>query len=54
MLEYLDWDDAAALVREGIGRAITDGVVTYDLARQRKGATKVSCSAFGQAIIERM
>jgi isocitrate dehydrogenase len=54
MLEHLGWDEAAQLVRDGINAAISEGVVTYDLARQREGATQVSCSGFGEAIIERM
>jgi len=29
-------------------------VVTYDFARLMPGATQVSCSAFGAAMIERM
>jgi isocitrate dehydrogenase len=28
--------------------------VTYDFARQMKDAKQVSCSGFGQAMIERM
>jgi isocitrate dehydrogenase len=28
--------------------------VTYDFARLMQGATQVSCSGFGQAMIERM
>ena len=31
-----------------------DKVVTYDFARLMDGATQVSCSGFGQAMIERM
>lgn len=54
MLEHMGWDAAAELVRQGVGAAIAGGVVTYDLARQREGATEVSCSAFGRAVVERM
>jgi isocitrate dehydrogenase len=35
-------------------RAIADRIVTYDFARQMEGAKQVSCSGFGQAMIERM
>jgi len=35
-------------------KAIGDKVVTYDFARLMDGATEVSCSAFGDAMIERM
>jgi len=39
---------------EGVWRAIADKVVTYDFARLMEGAKQVSCSGFGQAMIERM
>ena len=35
-------------------RAIADKVVTYDFARLMSGATQVSCSGFGKAMIDRM
>ena len=35
-------------------KAIADKVVTYDFARLMQGARQVSCSGFGQAMIERM
>jgi len=54
MLEHLGWREAAELVIRGMERAISEGVVTYDLARQREGAREVSCSAFARAICERM
>jgi len=37
-----------------MAKAIQDKIVTYDFARQMEGAKEVSCSAFGQALIERM
>ncbi len=54
LLEFLGWHEAARLIHEAIPRALKDGVATYDLARQLKGAREVSCSAFGRALIERM
>ena len=54
MLDYLGWGEAAERIRTGIQRAIQAKIVTYDLARQLKGATQVKCSAFGLAIIENM
>ncbi|MFQ5718671.1 MAG: isocitrate dehydrogenase (NADP(+)) [Acidobacteriota bacterium] len=54
MLDHLGWDEAAALVRKGLAAAIPAGRVTYDLARNMPGATQVSCSEFGQAIIDHM
>jgi isocitrate dehydrogenase len=54
MLDYLEWNEAADLIRHGLERAIMDGQVTYDLERQMQGATLLKCSEFASAIIERM
>ncbi|HVC82278.1 MAG TPA: isocitrate dehydrogenase (NADP(+)) [Chloroflexota bacterium] len=54
LLEYLGWQAAADLIHEGVRRAIAAKTVTYDLERQMPGATKVSCSAFGRAIVSQM
>ena len=54
MFEYIGWDDAKAGIERGLAAAIRDRVVTYDLARQMEGATEVSCSAFAEAIVERL
>jgi isocitrate dehydrogenase len=54
MLRHLGWREAADLIIKGMERAIADGQVTYDFARLSAGATEVSCSGFGRAMIERM
>ncbi len=54
MLDHLGWPEAAKLVVDAIQRAISNKTVTYDLERQMDGATLVSCSGFGKAIIENM
>jgi isocitrate dehydrogenase len=54
MLEYMGWTEAADLIREAVERTIREKIVTYDLARQMRGAKEVGCSMFGQAIIEHM
>jgi isocitrate dehydrogenase len=54
MLEYMGWDEAARLIVGGIEKAIGAKTVTYDLARQMPGATEVSCSGFGDAIVASM
>ncbi len=54
MLEYLGWMEAARLIVKGMEGAIRQGRVTYDLARQMEGSTLVSCSRFGEAIVESM
>ena len=54
MLRYMGWKEAADLISKGLETAIDDRVVTYDFARLMEGATEVSTSAFGDAVIERM
>ena len=54
MLVHMGWKEAAALIVSSIEKSIADKVVTYDFARLMTGATQVSCSGFGQALIERM
>ncbi|GAB6067729.1 NADP-dependent isocitrate dehydrogenase [Methylothermus subterraneus] len=51
MLRHIGWGEAADLILRGITGAIRAKTVTYDLARQMEGATEVSCSGFGQAIL---
>src|SRR5215213_10278230 len=54
MLRHMGWVEAADAIIRSIERAIQDKIVTYDFARQMEGAKQVSCSGFGQAMIERM
>ncbi|MEE3002357.1 MAG: NADP-dependent isocitrate dehydrogenase [Planctomycetota bacterium] len=54
MFRYMGWHEAADLVIEGISGAIAARTVTYDFERQMDGATLVSCSGFGDRIIEHM
>jgi isocitrate dehydrogenase len=54
MLEYMGWNEAAKLIVEGMENAIKSKRVTYDLARQMPGATEISTSAFGDAVIAGM
>ena len=54
MLEYIGWKEAAELIRKAVEKTVAAKTVTYDLARQMPGATKISCSAFGKAICEHM
>ena len=51
MLEQMGWQEAAERVVKGMERAIAAKTVTYDLARQMPGATEVSTSKFGDAVI---
>jgi isocitrate dehydrogenase len=54
MLEHMGWNEAAKLIVAGLEKAIAAKTVTYDLARQMQGATEVSTSGFGDAIIKGM
>jgi len=54
MLRYMGWTEAADLILKGMDGAIRAKTVTYDFARQMEGATEVSCSKFGDAIIAHM
>ncbi|HKJ22212.1 MAG TPA: NADP-dependent isocitrate dehydrogenase [Gammaproteobacteria bacterium] len=54
MLRHLGWFEAADLVVKGVAGAIEAKQLTYDLARHISGATQLSCSAFGEAVIDRM
>ncbi|HJO34715.1 MAG: isocitrate dehydrogenase (NADP(+)) [Pseudomonadota bacterium] len=54
MLEYLGWQRAADMIRIAYQDTVTDGIVTYDFARQMEGATEVPTSGFADALIERL
>ena len=54
LLEYIGWSESAELIKTALQRTISKKTVTYDLARQMEGATELSCSAFGSAIINNM
>ena len=54
MFEHMGWDAAAKLILTGLEKSIAAKTVTYDLARQMPGATELSTSGFGDAIIKGM
>ena len=54
MLRHLGWIEAADLIIKGTGGAIAARTVTYDFERLMENATLLSCSEFGQAIIQHM
>tara|TARA_R110002110_G_scaffold405550_1_gene624795 strand:- start:63586 stop:64839 length:1254 start_codon:yes stop_codon:yes gene_type:complete len=54
MLRHLGWNEAADLIIKGMNGAIQNGTVTYDFERLMEGATLVSCSEFGQKLIDNM
>jgi isocitrate dehydrogenase len=54
MLRHMGWVEAADAIISSMEKAIGERIVTYDFARQMQGAKQVTCSGFGQAMIERM
>ncbi|MEB3282849.1 MAG: NADP-dependent isocitrate dehydrogenase [Lyngbya sp.] len=53
MLEYMGWQEAADLIKKGLGAAISNREVTYDLARlMEPPAESLKCSEFAEAIIK--
>jgi isocitrate dehydrogenase len=54
MFDYLGWKEAGKRIKKALEKAISRKNVTYDLARQMKGAKRLKCSAFASAIIENL
>jgi isocitrate dehydrogenase len=50
MLEYIGWDEAANLIKQGLEKTVQEKTVTYDLERQMEGAKLLKCSEFGEAV----
>jgi isocitrate dehydrogenase len=54
MFDYLGWDEVSRKMRKALEKTISQGIVTYDFARQMEGAKKVKCSEFGAAVVENL
>src|SRR5690606_9146350 len=54
MLRYLGWTEAADKIITAMDRTIGQRIVTYDFARLTEGATEVSTSKFGDALISNL
>ena len=54
MLRHIGWTEAADKIIKSMEKTIQNGIVTYDFARQMTNAKKVSCSDFGNAMIDFM
>jgi isocitrate dehydrogenase len=54
MLRHMGWKEAADLIIGSMEKSIASKKVTYDFARLMDGATQVSCSGFGQVMIDHM
>jgi isocitrate dehydrogenase len=54
MFDHLGWSEVAKSITKAVEKTVSDKIVTYDLARQMRGAKKVKCSEFASAIIENL
>lgn len=54
MLRHLGWNEAADAVIGAVEKTISQKRVTYDFHRLMEGATLLSCSEFGQALVENL
>ena len=54
MLRHMGWLEAADVIIDALEQAIQTKRVTYDFARLMDGAVQVSCSGFGQVMIDHM
>lgn len=52
MLRHMGWTEAADRVLTAMSKVIQNKTVTYDLERLMDGATLLSCSEFGDAMID--
>lgn len=51
MFDYLGWSEVGQRIEKALGETVESKIVTYDLARQMRGAKKVRCSEFASAVI---
>tara|TARA_B100000945_G_scaffold294808_1_gene271802 strand:- start:14052 stop:15281 length:1230 start_codon:yes stop_codon:yes gene_type:complete len=54
MLRHIGWTESADLIVKGMEGAISSKKVTYDFERLMEGATLLSCSDFGRAVVSHM
>jgi isocitrate dehydrogenase len=50
----MGWREAAELITVALEKTISQKIVTYDLARQMKGAKEARTSEFASAIIRNL
>ena len=54
MFEYIGWNKVGKIIEKVLKKTIKSKVVTYDFARQMKGAREVKSSEFAVEIIQNM
>jgi isocitrate dehydrogenase len=54
MFDFLGWGEVGERIKKALEKTISQKRVTYDLARQMRGAKKVKCSEFASAVVENL
>jgi isocitrate dehydrogenase len=54
MFDYLGWKEVGQKIKKALEKTLSRKTVTYDLARQMRGARKLKCSEFASAIVENL
>jgi len=54
MLRHMGWSEAADLIIRSMEKTILSKKVTHDFAKRMPGAVQVSCSGFGQLMIDNL
>ena len=54
MFDYLGWTEVRKKIVKAMEKTISKKIVTYDLARQMRGAKRVKCSEFASALIKNL
>jgi len=54
LFQHIGLDGVSAIIKSAVEKTISDGIVTYDLARQLNNVTPVKCSEFGRQVVSRL
>jgi isocitrate dehydrogenase len=54
LFDHIGLNRARELIEKSIEKTLSEGIMTYDLARHADGVKPVRCSEFGKALLERM
>jgi isocitrate dehydrogenase len=54
MFDFMGWGEVGQRIIQALEKTLLKKIVTYDFARQMRGAQKVKCSEFASAIIENL
>lgn len=54
LFQHIGYDRVSALIKNAVEKTISEGIATYDLARQLDNVTPVKCSEFGRQVVKRL